>query len=451
MPKRELSEKFNMSEISYIKTVTRPYPPFYISLISAGHADKNSWKNFLGFDYSLDDLIIVDNVWMYPKCHMIDFAVSFTKKIFQSKSLFEKIKVESLDREQRLIQLVDGDICEFAKNYSYYMPALGLFFICDDLIEEKVHLILTDCSSKEDADVMVESLSIPIEDNFYTKERLELSQTNDVEAHIKKWHWLNSRYGKYKPYTIEEALYKKQELEKEDFFSNYKQEKKRISDTIKKAKELMGEDSYFVDVMQFFIYYRTQRTDIMNMVMTIYRNKLEDIADEMDVKYEDLLFMTYDEVMKGKYDKKIIDKRKKGFVFTFHSGRISILIGTEYLKFKENYANNDKKQNFVKGRVAFSGLVKGPVKIVRNELDMAGVQQGDILVTYMTTPNMIPAMKLASAFVTNEGGITCHAAIIAREMGKPCIIGTQESTDIFEDGDMVEVDADKGIVKRLQI
>lgn len=67
----------------------------------------------------------------------------------------------------------------------------------------------------------------------------------------------------------------------------------------------------------------------------------------------------------------------------------------------------------------------------------------------MTFPNFIPAMEKASAFVTDEGGILCHAAIVSREMRKPCIIGTKIATKIFKDGDLVEVDANKGTVKKL--
>jgi pyruvate,water dikinase len=64
----------------------------------------------------------------------------------------------------------------------------------------------------------------------------------------------------------------------------------------------------------------------------------------------------------------------------------------------------------------------------------------------MTTPDYVSAMKLASAFVTDEGGIMCHAAIIARELKKPCIIGTKIATKVLKDGDLVEVDADRGVV-----
>ena len=69
--------------------------------------------------------------------------------------------------------------------------------------------------------------------------------------------------------------------------------------------------------------------------------------------------------------------------------------------------------------------------------------------TSMTTPDMISAMKRAAAIVTDEGGITSHAAIISRELNKPCIIGTKLATKVFNDGDLVEVDATTGVVKKI--
>jgi len=67
----------------------------------------------------------------------------------------------------------------------------------------------------------------------------------------------------------------------------------------------------------------------------------------------------------------------------------------------------------------------------------------------MTTPKFTPILQRAAAIVTDEGGLTCHAAIIARELKVPCLIGTKNATDMLEDGMMVEVDADNGIVKIL--
>jgi phosphohistidine swiveling domain-containing protein len=78
------------------------------------------------------------------------------------------------------------------------------------------------------------------------------------------------------------------------------------------------------------------------------------------------------------------------------------------------------------------------------------VKEGDIIVAPMTTPIHIPAMQKSAGIITDEGGITCHAAIVAREMKKPCIIGTKIATQVLKDGDLVEVDADNGVVRILE-
>ena len=89
-------------------------------------------------------------------------------------------------------------------------------------------------------------------------------------------------------------------------------------------------------------------------------------------------------------------------------------------------------------------------KVLRpSEIDK--VKEGDILVTNMTIPAYLLGMKKACAFVTDEGGTTCHAAILAREMKKPCITGTRHATKILQDGDLVEVDAEKGIVRKVNV
>ncbi len=103
----------------------------------------------------------------------------------------------------------------------------------------------------------------------------------------------------------------------------------------------------------------------------------------------------------------------------------------------------------VKGVVAYRGKATGAVKILYTPQDIGKVAVGDVLVTNMTIPAYLSAMHRAVAFVTNEGGITCHAAILARELKKPCITGTKIATQIFKDGDRVEVDAENGIARKL--
>lgn len=129
----------------------------------------------------------------------------------------------------------------------------------------------------------------------------------------------------------------------------------------------------------------------------------------------------------------------------FYNGNQGVKIRSK-LKFVDptTLAHSEEK---IKGQPAFAGYAKGKVKIVNTPQEMIKMHQGDVLVSHMTNPDIVPAMKKASAIVTDLGGITCHAAIVSRELKVPCVIGTKIATQVFKDGDIVEVDAAKGIVK----
>ncbi len=99
-----------------------------------------------------------------------------------------------------------------------------------------------------------------------------------------------------------------------------------------------------------------------------------------------------------------------------------------------------------RGLGAAPGIGKGKVVILSGPKEIGKVQKGDVLVTEMTTPDFVPAMKKASAIVTNSGGMTCHAAIVSREMGIPCIVGTRNGTSTLPEGKFVTVDASRGII-----
>jgi pyruvate,water dikinase len=104
----------------------------------------------------------------------------------------------------------------------------------------------------------------------------------------------------------------------------------------------------------------------------------------------------------------------------------------------------------LKGQTACIGFARGVVRIVNSVADMAKLKKGEILVSIATNPDIVPAMKIAAAIVTEQGGITSHAAIVSRELNIPCVIGTKIATKALKDGDDVEVDATKGVVKILK-
>ncbi|MFA6194842.1 MAG: PEP-utilizing enzyme [Patescibacteria group bacterium] len=136
--------------------------------------------------------------------------------------------------------------------------------------------------------------------------------------------------------------------------------------------------------------------------------------------------------------------------FVTIKGKSRVLVGKEaesmvrYMQMPKLIKTN---VDIFTGQVSFPGRVRGAVKIINAVADIKKFNKGDILVSFSTNPSLVPAMNRASAIITDAGGVTCHAAIVSREMKIPCIIGTKIATRILKDGDIVEVDARKGIVK----
>ncbi|MGB8891709.1 MAG: phosphoenolpyruvate synthase [Methanoregula sp.] len=108
--------------------------------------------------------------------------------------------------------------------------------------------------------------------------------------------------------------------------------------------------------------------------------------------------------------------------------------------------HNKDAKILLKGQGAAPGTATGKVVIIRDAKDTGSVKEGDILVTRMTNPDMVPAMRKVAAIVTDEGGMTCHAAIVSRELGTPAVVGTKTGTQQLKNGQLVTVDGEMGIV-----
>jgi phosphoenolpyruvate synthase/pyruvate phosphate dikinase len=180
----------------------------------------------------------------------------------------------------------------------------------------------------------------------------------------------------------------------------------------------------------------------------------EEIGKRLGLTTHEARFIFYfemkDAILSKKINTDLIKSRVKEVVLHQRAGKPDIVLhGDEAYSFVEflSVKRPDYKVKEIKGQIAYPGKVIGTVKYVNTPEMMNKMENGDILVAYATQPNLLPAMKKASAFVTDFGGITCHAAIVAREWKIPCIIGTKIATKVLKDGDEVEVNADKGIVR----
>lgn len=226
------------------------------------------------------------------------------------------------------------------------------------------------------------------------------------------------------------------------------------------SNSLPENEKILVEYLQLVMKIRDRRKNFFAKATTIMYRIAERMFEEENVSRNLIPFYSIRELLKGsqylKENQKEITERKLGFEWLVpYEGEVLGVnknIENDVVKinerFKSSHTSEDDKQ-VVKGQVAFRGNIKGKVRIVLNANSDHNFKDGEILVTGMTRPEFVPLMKKASAIVTDEGGITCHAAIVSRELKVPCVIGTKIATKVFKDGDMVEVDANGGIIRKI--
>jgi len=204
------------------------------------------------------------------------------------------------------------------------------------------------------------------------------------------------------------------------------------------------------------MFYKALRKDCIYKGAWASRDLYAEIAKRLDLTIHEARYIFYFEMRSAlldrKYDKQLIRSRTKEVVLHQRAGKKDIILGgrqaSQFIK-SLNIKKPDTEVTELQGQCAYPGKVRGRVVLVNTPEMMGKIHKGDILMAYATQPNLLPAMKKAAAFITDFGGITCHAAIVAREWKVPCVIGTGNATKILRDGEEVEVDATHGIIRRL--
>lgn len=143
-----------------------------------------------------------------------------------------------------------------------------------------------------------------------------------------------------------------------------------------------------------------------------------------------------------------LNQRIECCIYIRQGGKFKILTGREANKFWQQVQQEKilSKVKELNGTIACMGRTSGQVCVINTPEDMLNMKPGRILVSFATSPNLMPAIRQAAAIITDEGGLTSHAAIVSRELNIPCVIGTKFATQIFKNGDKAVVDANRGIV-----
>ena len=418
----------------------------------------------------------------------INFFEKFSKIEFD---IVEKVKVylEYLQNKE-LQSLSFEELAEEVKKFNdLYIESFipGMTRPEDYLTHALEKELVTSKFSKDDVNLIFSKVSTcpnyaPLS---YSEEPLDLLKialskkngndiNNELEEHVNKYSWIKG------PVEFEDTSFKKEDyLERlENLVNDDIESKIENINNVRKDNDIQYEKileqfefsekiKKLIKAIRDFIFLRTYTTEYSDHLFFVGRRTIfKEIADRTNIDNQDLLMLDDKEIIdilknQGNISKEIknmLVNRKKGFAMIWIGGEVQTVFGNESLEIQNEIAkiyktSNDKievqDENVISGSVANRGKVRGIARVLTTYKDIYKVEKGDIIVATMTTPDYVSAMEKAAGFITDEGGITCHAAILSREFNVPCIVGTVNGTKEIKDGEMIELDAYNGKIYKL--
>lgn len=365
----------------------------------------------------------------------------------------------------------------FKKWIAYYGKAAGLIGApgrLDEFLEKDVRSELKNylISGRE---IVFQALAHAERPTGVFRERIELLKLaliskkisnlellKRVEKHSKKYRWITTTLLQGPLYDSKNIFRKIEYLKKDSHLrSKIIRLQKSYNQSNRKVKQI-GKQYRFtkkflkkIGIFRQAIWFRSVRLEWLNEGCALVRPLFSEISKRLQLSHEQLIYCFPEEIIKGLIEQRNIicsdeiqSRLNRYAMITLDGKSVSLFIGQKVDTLKQKLLTIQLPGgNEIKGTTAFPGKVRGKVRMVKDRSELSLVKKREILVTKLTTPDFVVAMEKASAIITDLGGITSHAAIVARELHKPCIVGTEIATKVLKDGDLVEVNADKGIVQ----
>ena len=282
-----------------------------------------------------------------------------------------------------------------------------------------------------------------------------------IEEHAKKNEWVY--YGYEGPvWGTEKFLKELSEIAKEEknITEHMERMEKEFPEIERKRKDYEKElqlseyEKELFRAIRSVVFTKMYRKDAATFSLYAMEKCLKELAKRAGITLKQARYCVVEEIaeiLKGNADKNALHERSEFCIYSTVGEKPEIFAGTEAKEYLKKYVREEKIEDVkeLNGMCACVGYAKGKVRIINKPEDMKKMEKGGILVSIATTPEIVPAMKKAAAIVSDIGGITSHAAIVSRELNVPCVVGTKIATKVLKDGDLVEVDADNGIVRKI--
>ena len=426
--------------------------------------------------------------------HSWEKAIQNRKKFIKTLSGATKIQ-KQIDKifltPQKLKKVKKEELLKYYDNLTNLMKAWWRYAsIGEDkglVVEEKIVPLLMKNHNINGAEAFeyASDMTMPIELSLFSKERIAFLDLciksklnpNHIKKNNKKYFSEITDYSK-KYFFARTSFFETTNLEKENLIKiikdtnakttldSLKDEKEKLSNSINHLKEKQKfqkkkltptkEEENYLWYFKLMHFWMDERKESMMKHLSYFFNLLQEVANRKNISYNIVSLLTLDElrdlILGKELDSAEIDKRKEGLFFIYNKTQVLRFYKKEAIELMDAVPNKLDSKDSLRGAIACKGngkTIKGKVRIVHNPSKDV-FNEGEILVTTMTRPEFVPIMKSALAIITDEGGLTSHAAIVSRELGVVCIIGTKVATQILHNGDLVEVDANKGIVKILK-
>lgn len=369
------------------------------------------------------------------------------------------------DLTNRLLVIIDGYVKKSGTNIktseafsSLTTPSKKSLLIQEEMESLGIlQKILSDNKTREIIKTLGSFDSIPL--------TIEKSLSREIDKHIKKWCWTPfaylgpsykvADYLKHWQNQIKANVNPKVEISEHNKKAEYIESKRS---ELKRNLGISKNDARIFDITADIIFLKNYRKDVSFHGYYVLNEIFKEIGKRKFISINQLQVMSHIEILEMldlglDADLNMINKRKLETIILCRDGETKIFSGVDaqdFLQKEESYIEKDTidlTAKEFKGVCACSGKASGPIKIINTPEEMGKMNEGDIMLSHTTFPSLVPAMKKAAAIITEDGGVTCHAAIVARELNTPCVTGIKLLISILKDGDMVEVDADTGIVR----
>ena len=376
----------------------------------------------------------------------------------------------SVGARARKVNASRRDLLKLFTDYESAIRAFGYFFITpfsiDDYFFPRLARDLKKFFPAEELkDVLgvISSPTIVFEYQKYQSALLKAVRAEDFQKIVAEYAWIKEYSFQEKLLDISAARSDRRQLvsgrlEKEikSTAANCRKNKETLLSLLSRVKDKSVRNK--ISLVNQYINIKTERIEIYKKFQTDFRNFFRQLAvlishEKPGFTYDDAISLSIEEILaylkNGSLpDLSLIRKRfAKQYVCFGYRGLLYFIYNPSLIeKIRKSFLSFESSKE-LKGVVVSGGRATGRVKLIQSAGDLNNFTTGEIMVANFTTPDYVPAMKKAVAIITDDGGITSHAAIIARELKKPCVVGTKIATKALHDGDLVDVDADKGTVK----